>query len=466
MKKAINLTKILSVFLIIFSFSFALSQSNFGSETIINYEFRAKEIKFDHNYEVDRPDPKPFEKSVKMKNSALNSAYFGGVGGISFDQTAQPAGSLKIVSFYLKYNPTNEDGSRLELKINGKDIRVRLPDWILIPVANYSNSPYYSCFTLFGKLQNSELENVVVENAGRVMNYHPAFDNTLLGLRIAYMDMLLVYLFSSDLPKDKTGNYILGNGETAPDVQQNKRGRSDLSQHMIKVERKHGLTSRSYIICDYNQSIVFNINVDSLYVSGYPYYYCWRYKMDEPDYDINSVGLKISEDYQNIIKEKKSINMPFSFQDWVINEMVDAAEKYDGNYNFYEAGDFVELIKIKNREKRKNFLTNYDPQSLFNLLVETEAYMDAKSVIFLQEYSNDLSNKSNLFEASNPAVWKATLNTLRYSAFFRYCKEKFPEEWNKFINQIKDIHPRPLVETPTIFYPSGNTKVEQAIAKE
>lgn len=432
----------------------SFSQPDIGRQTI---------LQFDPNSSVLKPRAPLLMESVPMETGRNNAMFLGGVGGVSFDKVAIPASSMNIKTLDMKYNKIAADGSRLELKINDKPVKVLLPDWMLIPITNYAESKYYSCVTLFGKLNDKTLQEQVTEHQGRVINYHPAFDNKLVGIRLAYMDMLIGYNFTYDLPKNSKGKYILGTGEGKPDTLANKNGAYYLSQHIIKTQNKYDLTFRSYVISDYARKISFKITNDSLIISGFPYYYCWMYHRDQPGYNVQKVADELSASYKRQLKE---LSGDKALQNWVINKMISLFKKYDGNYNFWEEGIFTEMKAYKTDEDKKRFLEKYAPESFYDFILQTEAYMNRDSIIYLKGFSDDISSKPELFEAANPAVWNATVGTMRYAAFFRYVKAQFPETWFAFLNQIKSLEPLdPEIYTPTIMYDPANKAIEAAIRR-
>lgn len=441
------------VLMVLFPF-ITLSQQNLGRQTILQFDA--------NNHVFNAPAP-PLQKSVTMKQGRSSAAFVGGVGGVSFDQVAEPGNDLLVANLALNYNGALEDGRRLELVINSKTVNIFLPDWLLAPIARYAESPYYSCVTLFGELEDHDLEAQVVEHEGRVINYHPNLQNTLLGIRLLYMDMLVIYPFASDLPKNSTGEYILGTGEPAPDIYDNNNGAYYLSQHLISAENKSGETFRSYVISDFSQQIAFYTTGDSLTISGYPYYYCWRFNRDRQGYNIQTVADKISAVYNKEIENQRRINGNEAMQSYLIDKLILLAAKYKDNFNFYQDGTFLDLINIESKEEKVNFLKLYAPESLFEVAVETEAYMNADSVVYLKPFSDLVSSKPGLFEAANPAVWNATVTTMRYAAFFRYVKINFPEAWTAFLGQVNLIDPEPRIFTPSVMYNPDSKTIDEAL---
>jgi len=420
-------------------------------------------LHIDANHDLLKPDAPFLTVSVPMETAKDSPVFLAGVGGVSFDQVGIPADNLRIASLSMHYNRTAEDGSRLELMINQKAIKVVLPDWMLVPIAKYADSPNYSCFTLFGKLNDGILEKQITEQKGRVMNYHPAFDNTLLGFRLAYIDMLVCYPFTCDLPKNDAGEYVLGTGERRPDIQANNNGAYLLSQHSISVESKHGFKFRSYVITDYLQQIKFGLKGDSLDITGNPYFYCWKFKRDLPDYDMKRTADRISAKCSKEILSLSESSGDKAVQDWLIGRLVDLAKKYDGIYNFYSEGTFLDMIRLRTDSEKAQFLERFDRQSLVSMVETTETHMDRDAIIPLKEYSNDFSSKPELFAAANPAVWNATINTMRFAAFFRYVKKDYPQAWNVFLEQVRTLDPAPMIETPTIMFDPDNKAIAQAI---
>jgi hypothetical protein len=433
---------------------FVLSQENLGRQTI---------LQFDANHQVLNPAAPLLKQSVPMSRGRSSAAFLGGVGGVSFDQVAVTGENVSTSNLLLSYNETKEDGYRLEMMVDNKVIKAYLPDWLLVPIARYAESPYYSCVTIFGDLDDKILQEKLVAHEGRAINYHPAFDNTLLGVRLLYMDMLVGYEFTSDLPSNSEGQYILGAGEKTPDIRANQEGAYYLSQHMISAGNKYKETFRSYVISDFSQKITFDITGDSLVITGSPYYYCWHFNRDREDYDINKVASETSAKYNKEIGQISKTSGNAAVQDWLIDRLIKLADRYNDNFSFYGSGTFVDLVNIQAQDKRTEFLMKYDLESLFQMAVETEAHIDADSIIYLQKYSDLISSKPELFEAANPAVWNATVSTMRYAAFFRYVKNNFPETWLAFFDKLKDLDPEPRIITPTIMYDPDSKSLEEAI---
>ena len=94
----------------------------------------------------------PLKSPLNMSRGSIYSQKsLASVGGIAFELEAVPVESLKVDFLSFLYSPEQEDGSRLLLSVNDKEIYTKLYDWQLIPIAHYADS-YYACFTYFGHL--------------------------------------------------------------------------------------------------------------------------------------------------------------------------------------------------------------------------------------------------------------------------------------------------------------------------
>jgi hypothetical protein len=106
--------------------------------------------------------------------------------------------------------------------LNVSKITAHIYDWQLVPIARFADSDNGAAMTLFGKLEDEQFQQQILDEDGRVMNYHPAFDNTLVGLRLMQADILLFDENATDLPRNARG-YVLGAGESSPNVGANQQ---------------------------------------------------------------------------------------------------------------------------------------------------------------------------------------------------------------------------------------------------
>lgn len=198
---------------------------------------------------------------VSMNATSLRRVGFlAAVGGVAFEGVAAPDASVHG-SVAVEYDPSQVDGYRLAIQIGSNVYHPYLPDWELVPIARFSDSRYHSVVSLFGP--NTDRENFHVV-------YHPAFENTLAGMRLLQADMLLIDVSEFwQLPK-LGGRTVLGEGESAP------VGLTSLTA----ARRVDSLMSRtrvqSWVLTDQGVATVFGVSGDRFFITGSPYYYFWR----------------------------------------------------------------------------------------------------------------------------------------------------------------------------------------------
>ncbi|MBC8185349.1 hypothetical protein H8E88_30005 [candidate division KSB1 bacterium] len=397
----------------------------------------------------------PLKSPLDMSRGSIYSQKsLASVGGIAFELEAVPVESLLVESLALSYNPQQEDGSRFLLSVNDKAVYAELYDWQLIPIAFYADSPYFACFTFFGHLLDKQQEKSVREKGGKIVNHHPALLNTLLGLRLMQSDLLLMYGDCADLPK-KGNTYILGNGESEPDVWRNRNGLNNIIRKLQNMKSDHGMKYRSYLISDYKQDIRFSIQNDTLQIRGNPFFYCWHYKYEEMG---EAKQLKfqkkvISDIDQELGKANKQSGGTFNRRSWYIEKLLIELKRYEESYRIYSAGTVIDVLRLNEENARRSFLDRYATSSLQEILVDLIYNMAMHEPVFLKEYSEQLSANPVELRAMNPAVWDATTNTMRFAAFFRYCKSHFSDEWQIFLKQIDQVSIEPGIVTPTVIFP-------------
>ncbi len=295
-------------------------------------------------------------QGVALRAGLTSMAYLSAVGGVTFERVARPAHPIQQLE--LQYDATKPDGQRVWVNTNGRRLQAPAYDWQLIPVARFADSRFTACFTLFGKpdeLGDAAAAERVKEEYGRVIKFHPAFKNTLLGLRLMQLDMLIISEDATELPKSN-GDYVLGRGETAPDLAANRRAATIIKTALDQLaERRQSF--HSYVINDQNTNVSIASTDGYLVLGGDPSYYSF-----------------------NIEGEGKPGARP-----------------------------------VANRSMNRWLAENRE-----------------------------------MVRSINPAVWDTAVNTMRYAAFFRYCKRQNPEAWRSFLSQIRKVTVTPTIITPDV----------------
>jgi hypothetical protein len=213
-------------------------------------------------------------ETTPIRFAISNDSYLDHIGGVAFDQIAVPNPSIRAHDFKLTYVPSNPDGRRLLIELNGAQAIAPLADWQLVPIAKFANTDQYAVVTAAGSLTNQQRADKLRARGALIVNYHGAFDNTLLGLRLLQLDSLLALRDSVDLPK-LNGKYILGLGEKEPNLA--------MATHAYdEVHRDSGFdwSKNGYLISDHDTPISFFIRNNQLFVTGEPKYDVWKKDSD------------------------------------------------------------------------------------------------------------------------------------------------------------------------------------------
>lgn len=381
--------------------------------------------------------------------------FVGRIGGVAFDQVASPVNGFQVNSVALNYSPTKQDGQRLSVVINNQPVAAPIYDWQLVPIAKFANSPFYSCFTLFGDLEDVAKQEKVLAEGGRILNYHPDFVNTLMGLRLFQLDNLIIDDYSWDLVKEGE-SYLLGAGESVPDTKENKKA-LQVFERFREQNSELFKQSNSYLISDHKRKIVFAVDGNKLEIRGEPSYYFWRF--DETalsEARTKEASTKVEQELLAQVEAYMRTNPTIRPEQWLTGQLITEAEKYDemvGNYEILKALDFPELqrlLLIKGRAARQTHLSRQTMDSLLEQLIALRILARILKAAEVPELSEKVSSETDLLRAINPTVWDAGVNLLRYAAFFRYCKQKYPRQWALFMRQIKRARPQPSVITDTV----------------
>lgn len=393
-------------------------------------------------------------------------SFVGRIGGVAFDSEAKPANGVAVNTISLNYLPnTKPDGQRLSVIINGRAVSAPIYDWQLIPIAKFANSDSYSCFTLFGDLNNSAEQARVLERGGRILNYHQDFVNTLIGLRLFQLDNLIINPYSYELPKDANG-YVLGAGESAPNIQANRSGLQTFRSFQEQNEELFD-KGQSYVISDRDKPVNFDLRNNKLNLHGEPSYYFWR--MDETAWArlrTNEAQKQLRDELLAELKGLSQANPSAAPKTLLITQLlrdVDNYEKEIGDYRlliYLRQSELVGLLSTKGatpqiiRASRRAILNQQSLESLLKQLMVLRALTTVQQAAPVAELSDKVSRETAMLRAINPAVWDAGVTVMQYAAFFRYCKQKNPQQWDVFMRQIKRAPaPPPSVITPTIMEP-------------
>lgn len=351
-----------------------------------------------------------------------SAGFFIKVGGVAFDAVAEGENGLKVVG--LKYDAAAPDGDRLLITLESNTGRTTvkgwLHDWQLVPIARFAKDENGSAMTLFGQLEDKALERRTLRKGERVINYHPALDNTLVGLRLFHADILIiqpnaVHLFQQG------GKVVLGAGEAGHDPDKNMERFRKVGAWQAAQSEK-GLVYQSYVVGDLGQRVTFRRDKDRIAFTGAPFWNAWR---PEHSAEVVAERTKASRDAYRQQIEK-------------YNALVDMARKTESSMSDSEKASMIGRLKsmrsqIELAEKK--------------LDAEVEALSGVQQ---MPQYSAELSQLIRQQQGINPIVYATVTKVMHYRALFKHYQRNDPAAYEAFVNSLRNVAVSPGVTTPTI----------------
>ena len=228
---------------------------------------------------------------MKMARTGISARIVARVGGVAFIQTAEPDFDISSLSLGIDYAKNSAF-----TVINDTTYTIPLEVWELQSIVNYANQEDNAAVTLFG------------DNGTRIQ-YHDAFLDNLMGLRILQTDLILTRFLSpadrGKLPSYSDGKFILSPNEERELKSWNHKDSLRLKElnrwnyidrlwydtpydkvsqyYFDKVEKRMksiGESWDSFIYTDYDQPIKFNHSYGKIEFDGRPYY---RFTSSDPN---------------------------------------------------------------------------------------------------------------------------------------------------------------------------------------
>jgi hypothetical protein len=429
------------------------------------------------------------ETPLLVKASVGTFSFHSKVGGISFEQVATPEDSIANSTISLHYNASKPDGQRLQVYISGrtKPVQAAIYDWQIPVIAKYADSQYNAVYTLIGRTFGGNTSTI---------KYHPAFENTLLGLRMFQADLLFADSagdFLSTMPTDTLGNLLLAESEI--DVY-TERSRYDFRYDSLISELGiNNIYYNSYILTDWGREVKFGVADDNLFITGEPYYLFTNTISDNSGKALQSINAlaKLREDIAKIrnslafkdlskvlslsdssvkaqtliVSKLKSLTSDnFVLKSWLsrlVDEMTydfslfdlkQLKTDLDSELPFANDELYLSILKLSSKQvitswQQQNFsswvsqlMYLYD-EPYFSWLSTAYDNLDywstSRKVDLLTCESRRVETGNELIYNFNPVVNDACILTMRYAAFFRYVKITSPNAWKVFLQEISAV---------------------------
>ena len=366
-----------------------------------------------YTLEVTTPIPPP----LTVKLSAWTDPDFSlrRLGSVNFAGRVNLSPS-KESPVSISYIPTNADGQRLEIALGNHKHNPAIPDWQLVPIALFADSDYTAAVSLFGDGPDT-LNYFYIQ-------YHPAFQDTLLGIRllqVAMVPMDPVGLAGLPSVNNKT---ILGAEEKAPNLDEaNIAGRGVLdvlgdfhADAWIYTDAGPFADPGRELNTEFHHHLTFK------YYSGpWSYYLFWSHLFAQPKAVLRETVAYIRDEVTSGKITKAEANDKIAILESLIKGGIDQRTA--------EAKIGLALSEIVSG--RANYLHELTDRVLHQL----HYYQFGK-------YDNKLS-------AYNGPLYTAAENVGWYAAIFRSVRFRNPRGWHEFIESIRAVKVEPRVQTPT-----------------
>lgn len=334
--------------------------------------------------------------------SLAGAGFLARVGGVAFIETAAPGPSVGNRRVLLSYVPGQPDGSRLLVTIGGESYRPYIPDWQLVPIAKFAASNHNAAVSLFGENSTEEFYEAT---------FHPALENSLLGLRLLHADMLLMLPIedASQLPRLNNA-LVLGAGERMPD-----QATASMAGTQVH-ETLRGNNWQSWVFTDRGENVRFGVSDGQFVITGEPYYLFWRYSQR---------GRTIQDSVQ-LVEERYNRTVG------LYNQTLAALRRQPGS------------AALQRQFQAHDQSLQRDSVHMARL----EAEFERAGTTTLSNLTAAMQRNGPTIRNLNPAVYDAARRTMRYSAFFRWVKRTNAANWTQFSVQLQGVRPRPPVQTP------------------
>lgn len=352
-----------------------------------------------------------------------SSSFFRRVGGVAF-RTVAEGQSHEVVS-RLRYNAAAPDGQRLLIDIqSGKSITPvhgDVYDWQLVPTARFALDENGSAVTLFGQLLDDQATTRVRSSGDEIINYHPALDNTLVGLRLFHADILIIRPDAADLFR-QGGREILGAGEGEHDRSRNEVRYQRLSEWQA-AQARAGARYQSYVVGDLHQRVTFAARGDLIVFTGEPQWAAWKSRHDTP---------------ADRARERELV------------------ARVNAGVRAYNAS----LASAKGRGGVVKGSAVARQLSTLSASIESmKAELDRLQTIDeMPAYSDALSRTIRTLDGINPVVYRTLKTVMHYRALFKHYQGRNPPAYQAFVDSLKTVSVAPPVTTPTIQHSSSQIK--------
>lgn len=335
------------------------------------------------------------------------------VGGVNFETHIELSGHAVV----LDYDPNANDGNRATAVIDGKRYSLPLYDWELAPIVSYADSEYTAVVSIFG--EGPDMENYYY------VRYHPAFEDTHLGMRLVQSDIFLMDPITfGEAPKiDGEAAYYPG-----------EPGETEIQVRFVAAQRLGSILSaydyQAWVLTDNGLSGTLSAKDGVLQINLQPFYHFWN---SEP----NALVVEKYTEYNKLFDQYEPL-----------------ARRFDVVLRQYRAAPVDSAVEAQAEAELRLLTSKLEP--IADRIEDLEAKLDAlrnqePNVMDVTELTAAMKEEQPLLDEAVPFVSNAVKKTAGYAAFFRGVKASNLVSWQAFKAEVGQEVRLVPVETPNQF---------------
>jgi hypothetical protein len=347
---------------------------------------------------------------MKGRTSLRSYRFVGKVGGINFESEIDLSG----LGIDLDYDHSRPDGQRAFAIIDGSQFTIPLYDWELKPIVSYADSPYTAVVSIFG--EGDDMENF------RYINYHPAFEDTHIGVRLMQADIIFMdpFVFSEAPTEGGKKVYLQGERMELPSEERIKLA-TQVNELFMGEE-----SFQAWVLTDTDMQPAMNLGDGALLVDLTPYFYFWKSETNQLEEDILRY-------------------------DALVEAMGPMIAEYDALMTQYVSGSGDRKADVDLLNRMRNLQLFLDPgmKELDELRARIEKFEpEVEEVTTLVE---KVKGNYGVVKELAPFVFDTVEKTAQYAALFRGAKRVNKQDWDDFRSEVSQSIELSPVETPNQF---------------
>ena len=341
---------------------------------------------------------------IKMATTGITSSMFRKIGGVAFIQTAVP--SFEIDGLELLCDIASNSAS---VAINDTVYELPLEAWQLQSIVNFADASGNAAVTLYGDEES-------------LIKYHKAFIDNLMGLRLLQVDLN----FTDTVMGEERGGFPAIDGEyifspKERDMYENGVYKDSIVELIMQLMKSFAIM---YDTGDLRYS--YNLLVDNGTIPASMSYETYSESVAKYAHFLENASY---EQFAGVYYSSIVVSEGLKY----------GIDRSTGSYIYTDYGQSIKFSSIG-----QNIVFDGAPYYLF-----ANSSNDGSEAKIDYMWTFVCKQKSDLIYLINPIVYDSAIKCCQWSAFFRYVKANYPDEWRSFKADVQRLrYDAPEVVTP------------------